>query len=136
MKPNPLPFIAERWHGVPAPIGSFAQKTVIVTGANSGLGYEAAAQFASLGASKVILAVRNEAKGEAAKRQIEKRVNRGNDAIEAWKLDMDSFTSIKSFADRVDKAMERLDVVVLNAGASPKDFNVGDDGWETMLQGQ
>ncbi|KAK3170021.1 hypothetical protein OEA41_009406 [Lepraria neglecta] len=75
MKPNLLPFIGEKWAGVPQPTTDFAGKTVLVTGANVGLGFEAAAKFTALNADKVILAVRNISKGAAAQRQIEQRTH-------------------------------------------------------------
>ena len=56
----------QRWDG----------KSVIVTGANTGLGLEAARQFVSLGAEKVILAVRSLDKGERAKESIESTTGR------------------------------------------------------------
>jgi len=121
MKPNPLPFVAEKWHGVLAPSALFTSRTIIVTGSNVGLDFEAAVQFTSLGAEKVILPVRNEAKGEAAKQHIEART-RCRDVVEVWQLDMDSFMSITSFANQVHHELPRFDVVVLNAGASPKDL--------------
>ncbi|KAK9482535.1 hypothetical protein V1527DRAFT_346251 [Lipomyces starkeyi] len=45
-------------------------KTVIVTGANTGLGFEASCLFLTLGASRVILAVRNDTKGEVARQHL------------------------------------------------------------------
>ena len=53
------------------PTTSFEGKTVIVTGATSGLGYEAALKFAKLGASKVILTARDMSKGQTCKALIE-----------------------------------------------------------------
>ena len=47
---------------------------------------------------------------------------------------MDSSNSIQSFANRVDKELSRLDVVVLNAGAAPKDYTLGSEGRELILQ--
>lgn len=56
----------------PAPITtSFADKTVIVTGANAGVGYETALKYVELGASTVILAVRSINKGKRARELIE-----------------------------------------------------------------
>ena len=133
MKPNPIPFLRERWTGVAKPTIDFAGKTVLVTGANTGIGYEAAATFASLGAEHVILAVRNMDKGLDARRRIEARkqpVNR----IGVWELDMGNYTSVQRFAARVEKELPSLDIAVLNAGVSPNDYMVGVEGWESTIQ--
>jgi NAD(P)-dependent dehydrogenase (short-subunit alcohol dehydrogenase family) len=55
---------------------SFEGKTVIVTGANTGLGLETARHFTRLGAEKVIIACRTISKGEAAKKSIEASTKR------------------------------------------------------------
>ncbi|CAD6590408.1 MAG: hypothetical protein ASARMPRED_004806 [Alectoria sarmentosa] len=117
MKPNPLPFLREKQTGVPPPTASFTGKTIIITGANVGLGLESAVIFTNLMAAKVILAVRNIAKGNAAKQQIEDRTSRKG-VVEVWELDMDRFASIESFSKRFEQELPRLDVAVLNAGAS------------------
>ena len=54
----------------PVPTADFAGKTIIVTGANVGLGKEAVKHFVKLHAAKVIIAVRSTSKGEAAKAEI------------------------------------------------------------------
>ena len=59
----------------------FAARNIIVTGANAGLGFEAAAKFVELGAHKVILAVRTLSKGEEAQRQIEARTGRKGSSL-------------------------------------------------------
>lgn len=133
MKPNPLPFLREKWNGVPPPTTSFDTKTIIITGANVGLGLEAAVIFTNLNAAKVILAVRNTTKGNAAKQKVEDRTGRKG-VVEVWELDMDRFASIESFAKRVEQDLPRLDVAVLNAGASPKDYALTAEGYETILQ--
>ena len=97
------------------PTASFAGQTIIVTGSNTGLGKEAARHFARLGASKVILAVRNIKAGEEAKKDIEISTKCATDVLEVWSLDLSSYESIKSFADRVSK-LPRLDVMLENAG--------------------
>ncbi len=56
---------------LPWPTTSFAEKTIIVTGANCGLGLEAARHFVRLGARKVVLGYRSVPKGEAAKEDID-----------------------------------------------------------------
>ena len=133
MKPNPLPFLREKWVGVAKPTNSFAGRRVLVTGANTGIGFEAAATLASLDADHVILAVRNVDKGMEARRKIEAQ-GRGKSTVHVWELDMGDYASVQKFAARVEKELPRLDVAVLNAGISPNDYIVGVEGWESTLQ--
>jgi NAD(P)-dependent dehydrogenase (short-subunit alcohol dehydrogenase family) len=132
MKPNLLPFIPSKLFGVPQPTQLFTGKTILITGASTGLGLEAAFKFASLDAAKVILGVRNISKGNLAVRAIEDRTKRSGVA-EFWELDMKSYASIQTFAKRAE-GLERLDVVVLNAGVAPKNYTIGEEGWESALQ--
>ncbi|KAI9874539.1 MAG: hypothetical protein M1830_009639 [Pleopsidium flavum] len=109
----------------PYPMKQITGQTIIVTGANCGLGLEAARHFVRLHAEKVILAVRNLEKGEAAKQSIEtceKRV----DVVEVWQLDLASYESVKQFASRAE-GLNRLDVVVENAGIATKKFSMMED---------
>ncbi|KFA60024.1 hypothetical protein S40285_08798 [Stachybotrys chlorohalonatus IBT 40285] len=109
----------------PYPAKSFQGQTIIVTGSNVGLGLEAARHFARLGASKLILAVRNTKAGEEAKQSIETSTKRPG-ICEVWALDLASFASVKAFAERASK-LPRLDVLVENAGvANPDTFNVSE----------
>ena len=133
MKPNLLPFIRERWQGVPDPKASFVGKFVVITGANSGVGLAAAEKFVSLGAEKVILGVRNLSKGKAAQKLIEDHAQRRGVA-EIWELDMDSYTSIHTFAKNMERNLSRLDVLILNAGVNPVKYKTGPEGWETHIQ--
>lgn len=120
---------------------TFLGKTIIVTGANTGLGFEAAVRFYQLGASKLVLAVRDEAKGQVAKSRILLRGSgRSADApsdeetIQVWNLDMLSYPRIKAFAKRVCAELDRVDVVVLNAGIVARWFKLSEYGWEETLQ--
>ncbi|GAB1319361.1 Ketoreductase (KR) domain-containing protein [Madurella fahalii] len=102
---------------IPKPTASFASKTVVITGANSGLGKETAKHIVRLGASKVILACRSQSRGDAAKAEIESLFPRCTPGtIEAWPLDLESASSIAAFAQRAAKNLPRLDVVINNAG--------------------
>ncbi|KAF2398077.1 NAD(P)-binding protein [Trichodelitschia bisporula] len=116
------------------PTGSFAGKTIIVTGSNTGLGLEAAIKFTQLNASRLILAVRDPSKGEAAKATIQQRVPNHTTNIEVWPLDMASYASIKSFVHRVESDVDRLDIALLNAGFMSGKFQLSEYGWETVLQ--
>ena len=109
-------FLYSQFFVTPAyPTTSFVNQTIIVTGSNVGLGKEAARHFARLGASKIVLAVRNLKAGEEAKKDIESSTNCATGVVEVWHLDLSSYESVKSFADRASK-LRRLDVLLENAG--------------------
>jgi len=127
-----LKMIQHKWFPPSNPTTSFAGKTIIVTGASSGLGFEAALKFVQLDASKVILACRSRDKGLKVQVEIEARTNKTT--TDVWDLDMDSYDSIKTFADRVNKELERLDGAVLNAGLMMTKFKESAYGWEESIQ--
>jgi NAD(P)-dependent dehydrogenase (short-subunit alcohol dehydrogenase family) len=104
--------------------------TFIITGANTGLGYEAAKHFVQASAAKVILAVRTLSKGEAAKSNIETETGITGVA-EVWPLDMSSYASIKAFAEKV-KGLDRVDAIVENAAQALDKWSVA-EGLETTL---
>lgn len=108
------------WHSqksvkLPIPTKSFAGKTVIVTGSNTGMGLEAARHVARLGAEKTILAVRSRERGEAGAQSIRTSTHCPEEAIEVWQVDLADYDSIKAVTERVN-ALQRFDIVVENAG--------------------
>ncbi|RKK09910.1 hypothetical protein BFJ68_g8828 [Fusarium oxysporum] len=92
-------------------------RSYIVTGANSGLGFEAAKHLVSLGAAKVILAVRNLSAGEKAKADIEASTGRTSSS-EVWHLDLSSYESVNDFAKRATLKLDRIDALIENAGVA------------------
>ena len=104
-----------------ADLPSFAGRTVIVTGANSGLGEVTATELARVGAS-VILAVRNTAKGDAA-------AERMTGDVQVRRLDLQDLASIQEFADGV----EQVDVLVNNAGIMAVPYAQTKDGFESQI---
>lgn len=112
------------------PMDDFSKQTIIVTGANCGLGFEAAKHFVRLGAEKVILAVRSVSKGEDAREAIELSTGRAGVAV-VWELDLGSYRSVKEFADKA-KGLSRLDAVVENAGIAAMDFATLEDNESTI----
>lgn len=115
------------------PRASFARRNVLITGANTGLGFEAAVKMASLGASRVVLGVRDLEKGERAKELIEQRTGNGKNVL-VWHLDMNSYDSIHHFVAQASSDLEYLDVAVLNAGVYSVGFHQSSYGWEETLQ--
>lgn len=106
----------------PYPTDSYAGKTIIVTGSNTGLGKEAARHYARLGASRIILAVRDLDKGHDAKHDIEytASLSQGKqNVIQVWRLDMSSYASVRAFTARVESELDRVDIVIANAGLAP-----------------
>ncbi|KAF7960487.1 hypothetical protein EAE96_000167 [Botrytis aclada] len=100
---------------LPVPTRDFTDETIIITGANTGLGLEAARHVSRLNARLLILAVRSQSKGEAAKASILASTGRPESSIEVWSLDMQSVSSIQAFSSKVDK-LPRVDAVLANAG--------------------
>lgn len=90
-------------------------KTVIVTGANSGIGKETARDLARRGA-KVILACRNLEEGNKARVDIIQST--GNTLVEVQHLDLSSLASVHKFANKIINEEPRLDVLVNNAGVA------------------
>ncbi len=96
-------------------------RTIVVTGASSGIGTDASREFARAGA-RVVLAVRNVAKGEAAARTIT-----GNTDVR--ELDLASLASIRAFADAVGD----VDILVNNAGIMYAPKGLTADGFELHI---
>ena len=117
---------------LPVPTKSFAGKTVIVTGSNTGMGLEAARHIARLGAARMVLAVRSLERGRAAAASIAKSTGCSDKVIQVWQLDLASYASVQAFAARVDTELERLDVVVENAGLLTEIYEWADDDEKTI----
>ncbi|KAF8903431.1 hypothetical protein CPB84DRAFT_1746146 [Gymnopilus junonius] len=130
-----IDFIKSQYTKVPpVPQADLSGKTVIVTGANIGLGFEAAKHFARMNPAKLILACRNREKGDAAVNVIKQET--GFQGVELWLLDLASFASVKFFSERFEKEGGRLDILVENAANAPPMGSVDftDDGWEASVQ--
>jgi NAD(P)-dependent dehydrogenase (short-subunit alcohol dehydrogenase family) len=102
-------------------------KTFLVTGANSGIGYEATKVFASKGAL-VIMGCRNLEKANKAKDDIISEFPKAQ--LDIIHLDLTSFKSIKLFADKVLEKYNKLDVLLNNAGIMTVPYGSTEDGLE------
>ncbi|KAK7012897.1 hypothetical protein R3P38DRAFT_1532088 [Favolaschia claudopus] len=112
--------------------GDLAGKTVIVLGANTGLGFEASKHFARMNPGRLILACRNQSKGHAALDRLKSATGYGK--AELWLIDLADFESVKKFADKFERDGGRLDILVENAALSTSKYEATKDGWEVSLQ--
>ena len=115
----------------PKPTQDCTGKTIIVTGANVGLGKEAARHFVQLNCAKLIIACRSLEKGESAKRDIESTTGRKN-VIEVWQLDLSSYQNVKDFAARATKELPRIDILLENAGVATGEYHLMEDNESTI----
>ncbi|KAG8722367.1 hypothetical protein FRC08_003318 [Ceratobasidium sp. 394] len=107
-------------------------KTAIVTGANSGIGYQVARVLASMGA-RVVLACRNPQRGEDARQRIAKET--GNDKVELEILDCESFASVHAFLERWgQRETKQVDILINNAGLSYSNLTKTPDAFEVAYQ--
>jgi NAD(P)-dependent dehydrogenase (short-subunit alcohol dehydrogenase family) len=105
-------------------------KVIIVTGANTGIGYEAAKEFARKGAH-TILACRSMEKAQAAFDQIHSEIP--DASLEIIKLDLASLDSVRTFADAFKAKYNQLDVLVNNAGIMWVEYGKTVDGFESQF---
>lgn len=108
-------------------IPDLSGKVIIVTGGNSGLGYESVKAFSQKGA-EVILACRNMDKGHTAKAEIGQ--SKGHIAV--MELDLSDFASIEAFAKAFKARYDRLDVLLNNAGIMTTPYFLTKDGLEAQ----
>ncbi|NHO32114.1 SDR family oxidoreductase [Acetobacter fallax] len=106
-------------------------QVAVVTGANSGLGFETACDLARLGA-RVILASRSTERNEMAVRTLVDRVPSAR--VEAASLDLASLASVEEFSDRLAGRVSSVDVLVNNAGVmAPPERLETKDGFELQF---
>lgn len=113
-----------------ADIPDLTGKIIIVTGANSGIGFEAAKEFARKGA-QTILACRSMDKAEAALAEIQTEIP--NASVDMMQLDLASQASIHKFAEAFKAKYDKLDVLVNNAGIMMVPYGTTEDGFEKQF---
>jgi NAD(P)-dependent dehydrogenase (short-subunit alcohol dehydrogenase family) len=106
-------------------------KTVLVTGANTGIGLETAAELASMGAS-VVLTARDETKGKNAVAEIRARHPQAD--VHAGIVDFSRLDDVRRFAAEFNSRHDKLHVLVNNAGAMLSERSTTPDGLETTFQ--
>ncbi len=106
-------------------------KTVVLTGANSGIGKQTTLELAKRGAH-VVMACRSLEKGETARAEIE-AASGGRGRLEVREIDLGSFASIRAFAEKADADLARIDVLINNAGIFPQKLEKTAEGFESQM---
>lgn len=113
-----------------ADIGDLTGRIALVTGANSGIGYETAQALAAHGAH-VILACRDDEKARRARDKMESELKRSS--LELLHLDLADLVSVRRAADGVLAGHARLDILVNNAGVMGTPYRQTADGFELQM---
>ncbi len=123
--------VRQRFWRVPElPAGALAGRTVMVTGANSGIGKAIATELAVLGAT-VLMTVRDRARGEAARHHVLTVAPAADVAVEV--CDVSHLAAVRSFAADLLTRRPRLDAVIHNAGVMPEHRTESAEGHELSL---
>ncbi len=106
-------------------------KTVVITGGNSGIGYETAAALAAAGA-RVLVTARNADKGRAALAELATRFD-GSTRMQLVVFDLADLASVRRGAEEILELAPRLDVLVNNAGLVLSERSETVDGFEATF---
>lgn len=111
-------------------MNSIGGKVTVITGANVGIGFEAAAVLAATPGT-IVLACRNEAKATTAAEALRKRS--GNNDIHVVQCDLSDLTSVQRACDEILTRWDRLDVLLNNAGGMQSERSLTAQGFETVF---
>lgn len=147
MKKSPFHVLVDQFRKVhPVATADLTGKTVIVIGANTGIGYQAAKHFALMNPGRLILGCRSHTRGKEAQDSElivscamfpsegpqELRSETANGNIELSIIDLSTFESTNDFATRFLQDPEaRLDILVMNAAVNAQTYNKSTEGWES-----
>jgi NAD(P)-dependent dehydrogenase (short-subunit alcohol dehydrogenase family) len=104
-------------------------KTIVITGANTGLGYEAARVLSGKGA-RVIIACRSQPKAKAAIEKIQ--AHNGAVDVSSVALDLGDLSSVRRCAEQL-LSEEKIDVLINNAGVMVPPYELTKDGFESQF---
>jgi NAD(P)-dependent dehydrogenase (short-subunit alcohol dehydrogenase family) len=145
-------FFGQAFGKVTLPDIDLSGRTIVITGANTGLGLDAAKhlyespnsvapvaeltysfQSARMNVSRLVFACRNLEKGEAAKAAVIFEVGDPNRLqIDVWQVDLDQFSSVRTFCTRMNNELDRIDGFIANAGVELMEYEQS-EGLERTL---
>lgn len=105
-------------------------KTVIITGANTGIGKETAIDLAKRGA-RIIMACRDMEKADAALKEVKDAS--GNQDVVISKLDLADSKSIREFAEKINEEEKQVNILISNAGVMVCPYGKTADGFEMQI---
>jgi NAD(P)-dependent dehydrogenase (short-subunit alcohol dehydrogenase family) len=116
---------------MPDRLPALSGRTYVVTGGNSGIGFEAGRLLSGRGA-RVIMATRNATRASAAVETI--KADQPEARVECVLLDLSSLASVRRAAAEIDSRTESIDALILNAGLMMlPNRGLTEDGFETQL---
>ena len=97
-------------------------KIVVITGANTGIGYDTAVEMVKLNPKMIVFATRDQTRSLNAIEKLRVATGLGADNVEWIQCDLDDLESVKKFADEFNSKYDKLDILLNNAGimALPK----------------
>ena len=122
--------MSKNYHWTAENIPDLSGKSAVITGANSGIGYETALALAGKGAT-TILACRSQSKGETAVAQIRRQFPQA--PAELMPLDLADLAAVRHFAVALQERIDRLDLLINNAGVMAPPFGQTADGFELQF---
>jgi NAD(P)-dependent dehydrogenase (short-subunit alcohol dehydrogenase family) len=108
-------------------------KVIIVTGGSSGLGKESVLQLAKLNPRAIYLTARTAARGNAAISEIQKIVPQARDTLKFLQLDLGSLESVRHAVNTFLAQVDRLDLLMNNAGLMASPPSLTEDGYEVQF---
>ncbi|XP_018599410.1 retinol dehydrogenase 14-like [Scleropages formosus] len=114
------------------PTGMMRGKTVIITGANSGIGRATAAELLKLQA-RVVMACRDRQSAEEAAREMRQEAGPDQGELVVKELDLASLTSVRSFCQEIIREEPRVDVLINNAGIYQCPYTKTEEGFEMQF---
>jgi NAD(P)-dependent dehydrogenase (short-subunit alcohol dehydrogenase family) len=118
------------------PSDAFVGRTVLITGATTGLGLEAAKKVVARGAKKLIITARDAKRGQNAKSALQKAAKEAKSStqVDVLSLNMSSIESVKVFVEKIRTKYADLDTAILNAGTLQLKWTKSEDGYEEVIQ--
>lgn len=108
-------------------------KTALITGANSGIGFETARSLARHGCN-IIFACKHKIKAEEAVAKIKQEKHYPKNKFYVYTNDLASFKSVQTFCEQIKLKFNKLHMIILNAGVFGLQYSKSEDGYETTFQ--